>query len=429
MKRKATASAQSISLSPGNSNFVFRFQKGVLSQRQKWNLATTVDAYKKIGNRNPKWDEMAMEAMEAFAITRGGHGDEDCYLLQAQIGRCAQKAIAVGCPDPFISQLKLRFLSLSQTNGSKGFSAGSYEGGAMNLAKSGYPAIRKFHAWIQTVERYQKFREHPTNLVLMVDMAGGYLKEAVSDSRMPDEDVFAAFESYFHCCDHAQKDAHAAWSEHESLITQRLGGTCFPALLKGQVYLNWAWAARGTDWASEVSAESWRLMYERLGVARQALAKAWQMNTNDWRGPNLMICITQLDTVEEAEMEKWFELAMRNNTNNLEACFFKLNCLYPRWGGSWKEMIGFGQRCLTNTAWVPAVAKILPKAYDQIVLETEGDRSALYHDPALWKGISAAYEKLIRAYPHDTDYREAYAHWALVTDRREDMKRIQSGTN
>jgi len=71
-KAQKASPAVAISLtSTMASNYVAKFQKGQLTPSQVWDLRTTVGVYREIGHRNPKWDDLAVEALDAFAITRG----------------------------------------------------------------------------------------------------------------------------------------------------------------------------------------------------------------------------------------------------------------------------------------------------------------------------------------------------------------------
>lgn len=345
--------------------------------------------------------------------------NEETKLLEKRIGVATQQAKKLGCRDPFINRLWLRFFHLTYEDGPSRSAPGDLWRSTQELEQSAYPSVRKLHACLQTLGRYEELRETPPEIQTLFESAVKYLKEVIPDAAIPDDDLYSFCSELLAASKPAQRDIAATWTELEPLVSQRLKSTRYPDLLKGFVYWKWAWSARGSGWVSQVSEEGWKLMHERLVVARTSLERAWRMDQNDCRPANLMIEVVLLDGSGHSEMETWFRRAMAANTNNFSACTSKLNYLTPRWGGSTSALIAFGRECLTNTAWGPSIPMILPMAHREAGTEIVENRTELYYRqrPEVWQDGRAAFEELLRRNPGNKTYRKEYAEWAILCNK------------
>src|SRR5688572_28517418 len=75
----------------------------------------------------------------------------------------------------------------------------------------------------------------------------------------------------------ASKLRAGTWERIEPALTNGWGDTAEFHLLRGAEYISSAWDARGNDWANTVTDEGWKLMAERLKVAREWLERSWTM--------------------------------------------------------------------------------------------------------------------------------------------------------
>jgi hypothetical protein len=82
-------------------------EKKAAEARLDWNMETLSDAYDKVGSRNRKWDGYARDALKLFAQVRAYGNDVQGFpgLLSAKLSR----AIELGCDDPLIKFLHVRF--------------------------------------------------------------------------------------------------------------------------------------------------------------------------------------------------------------------------------------------------------------------------------------------------------------------------------
>jgi hypothetical protein len=412
-------------LTPMVSNYVFRVQKGELSPRQRWNLSTTVGAYLKVGQRSPKWDAPVKEAMAAFAITRGLVLDAEVRMLFRRVGEACVEARSLGCHDPMVEELYMRFFQFLRGDGTKGFDAGSLTRAATELGKSQYPDVRKYNAWIEVLEAYCRTQKSFPQMQEACAKAQQYLKEALTDKKMTVDDAYAFCDRYLHLCKNSEMDFFEAWKELGTSLDLALGKSYLGEVLKGEAYIEWAWAARGHGYADTVTEEGWKLMRERVMTSSGILKHAWDMDNRDWHAPTVMLKVLLLASAEEEVWEMWFQRAMKNNTNNVQACCNKLLHLYPKWGGSEEEVLAFGRQCLTNQAWGPLVAQVVLTAYEEVNAEHSiGTEPSYLQRPEVWRDVKATFLKILEAYPGDPDYQAQFLRWAVICQKLDDYKSI-----
>src|SRR6266852_65907 len=78
------------------------------SAQLAYNLKTTVEAYEKIGRKDPRWDDDAKKCLLTFARIRAStNGVPTEFLSDLQTN--ASRVIALGCDDPLIRYLYFRF--------------------------------------------------------------------------------------------------------------------------------------------------------------------------------------------------------------------------------------------------------------------------------------------------------------------------------
>src|SRR5262249_32127672 len=100
--------------------------------------------------------------------------------------------------------------------------------------------------------------------------------------------------------------------------------------VRGVFYTDYAWDARGSGFAEEVTDEGRRLLKERLRAAEAALTKAWQLDPSTARVAAAMITVAMGLGFPRADMETWFRRAMQADADCYPACAAKLLYLEPK---------------------------------------------------------------------------------------------------
>jgi hypothetical protein len=175
-------------------------------------------------------------------------------------------------------------------------------------------------------------------------------------------------------------------------------------LLRGTYYVHYAWQARGGGYAKTVSPENWRLFEERLAEAEKSLEKAWERDPSILRTALDMLYVQRGRNGSREKMELWFQRGMTINSNSVELCREKMIYLDPRYFGTAKEQLEFGRQCLNSTTWGGDVPLAMVSAHENIAFLLPAERRKDYWgDPAVWRDVQAACEKLLLTSTEGTD--------------------------
>jgi hypothetical protein len=414
-QRGAPSRAQISLSSHSASNFIAATQAGILTPKQKWNLATSVGAYKRVGHRDPKWDAAAIEALELFAITRGLKWTEEVEKTELMIGKQARTARSQGCQDPFIQHLSYRFFTPRDGIRRVGQQYDEHKL-LVALLDSPYPPVRKFNGCVLLIESYVTDGRDDGLFPALFESCNKFIKLCFDDKDIPDEELFFLADSYIVASRGARQDFEQAWRNIESRVNKRLGGTYYAPLTKGAAYVQGAWAAYGSG-----------LMGERLIVARTNVEKAWKMGCNRSYVPCLMMEIVLLQGNDPTEMMTWFKRAMVINPDNEGACSQLLNSLTPRWGGSVEDLLAFGRKCLTNQVWGGKVPYLVVSAHMEIASALPSEEHMQYFGREdVWQDVKSAFDLLLQRFPLNIKYKREYFEWAFRCRRGEEVKVLEA---
>lgn len=385
-------------------------------------MKTLVDAYGTAGHTNSKWDEPARRALTEFARCRSLRTEPGENWAQIIATNCAE-AVALGCDDPMIQYLHIRFV-LAQSNSPTAF-LDVYCQTARKMNQSSYPAIRKFYAVMWAMD--QIFYTYGTNCVTqpveseIADLVNQNVDTALEDKTMPVREAYELSDKLLHLisgCD--TKNYQQAYARIEKHLTDNWPGDYSIWLLKGIAQIHMAWQARGSGWANTVTDEGWKGFAQHLDLAKKALEHAWKMNPKDPEIARHMIIVTLGRSGDRAEMEKWFDRAMALNPNYYDACVQKLYFLEPKWYGSRDAMLDFGRECVANTNWggkVPCVLIDVHLNYCNGYVD-ELKRTNYWKDPEVWTDIKSAYERFFQINPDAVnDYIGYYAWYAYKAEQ------------
>jgi hypothetical protein len=192
-------------------------------------------------------------------------------------------------------------------------------------------------------------------------------------------------------------------------------------LLKGDSLIRRAWQARGTGFASTVTAEHARQFEEQLEEARQVLEGAWSIRPGFAQTANLMLEVELGASRGRAEMEKWFERAMEADANNSDACSTKLNWLDPKWYGTREEMVTFGRACRDTGNWRRGITLLVVEAHDRVSpkLATDAARNEYMRSSEVWDDVRTVYTEYFKHHPLDDVSRSKYAVYCYLSGRYE----------
>src|SRR5258706_6305646 len=202
-------------------------------------------------------------------------------------------------------------------------------------------------------------------------------------------------------------------------------------VIKGHLYTKYAWDARGTDFAGNVTDDGWKLMKQRLEVAQAALEEAWKLDPTCIEIPIQMITVELGQGQGRDRMEMWFKRAMEIDPDSQEACQAKLYYLEPKWYGTPRDVIDFGRECLKTGRFNSSVPWTLERAHAALSHYTRGGYDtdsdpAYYTRPGVWTDLKQVFDGYLAADKDlDPNYlRNQYARYACLGEAWDDAAKM-----
>lgn len=154
---------------------------------------------------------------------------------------------------------------------------------------------------------------------------------------------------------------------------------------KAHEHYNQAWDIRGGGYADTVKEESWDPFYDHLDKAREHAEKAWAAAPTP-EIATLLINIARCKAKEPNEWRKWFDEAVALQLDYMPAYHSLLFTIYPRWHGSHRQMLSFGEECLNTRRFDTAVPGFYEVVIRDIIIDS--DRSlAIFRKPGVYSNL------------------------------------------
>lgn len=201
-----------------------------------------------------------------------------------------------------------------------------------------------------------------------------------------------------------QEEVHQDWAKNlPDSITARVAQADFLA--------NYAWHARGTSYANEVSEESWKLFADRLSSARTVLdhSKNFITKCPEWWQVRMTVALGQSWSV--AELEAVFQEAKALDPTYYYHDLIHAKFLMPRYHGELGDWEAAAEREIARPnglghAGYARVVSDLRGYYDDIFSESK----------ASWPAAQQGYEELRKQYPDSAEILNDYARMACAAD-------------
>lgn len=377
----------------------------------------TLAEFDKRNSPEKPWYADARTAVRLYAYetaTNDPHGEG--ILTEAEL--LAARAYKVGCRDPLI---------LSICDVSSRVLLHSLKNGPINrlvddlsvLRESGYPAVFKYRAAISIARDRSTFEACPKDWLEDMtpslektagiwQLAGEFLLASVEAGLPPDRIPGEAERLTW-----ATDDNASSMEKVREILDEFLAKSQPPAnvraLVLGNFYVDWAWTARGSGWAKDVTPEGWRLMGERLEIAHRLLEAAHREFPNDARIPASLIQVELGQGTGKYRMNLLYEDAIRADPSNFSARCHKIYYLQPRWYGSPREVLEFGLECAATGDWENHLPLLLPYGLD-LVAELQPE---VYKNKEVWSGVCQIYREYLRRYPNSVSTRTRLFAWAV----------------
>jgi hypothetical protein len=356
----------------------------VQKRRRAFRVRQYLDGFNRDGPAKARWRDDALLLIESWLAQHYGGDDRTNLPSPADLG---DKLVAAGCRDPLV-------LTVAGVNCEDWNEATRRLKRAVNrFEQSDYKAYPRLYATVLLADRFW----NQTNRVKEFDAAAlGLLGRAFADGSFLPDDQAEAAEIFV-----------AGWGKtffgrNPAAVIERVraAGKSFEWLalvLEGASEVDAAWRARGSGWASSVTAEGWQGFADHLAQARKPLTEAWKLRPDLPFAPSRMIAVAMGQSDAE-EMRLWFDRATAAQFDHPQAWSALRWGLRPRWLGSEEAVLALGIMGLNTGRFDTDVPRKLLEA----IHDVESDRKLpvgehLYGQPDLWPHVRKMFEGYIAA--------------------------------
>ena len=339
----------------------------------------------------------------------------------------AMSALRSGAKDPML--LALTVIHVFDSNHlSDDPEAQEIDATADQLAGTDYPAALKF--WYDRIDaknlvslKTGQQSQDPKTLALLPGAVAKAAK-AYGDLIKLHLDNDLLFEQGHTLLHDLQSDGESLQAAHDTIdqcFAQEDPNGVLRQAMQGAYFTDFAWTARGTDYADKVTPEGMGLFADRLQTADGILEKAYADH------PGAGILSREMLTVELGQgqgrdrMELWFGRAIQANPDDFLAYSAKAYYLSPEWYGSDDDLWNFGVKCAATQNWSAKIPMIL---VDIMVSYLWKKHPEILADQEKWAVVESTFRGYLAHYPRSNYYRSVFArcaviggHWAVAEEQ------------
>jgi len=371
-----------------------------------WQNETLVNAYDRIGYRDPKWNDAVHLGLtyiareSALDPTRPGDtNDQAWYWLR--------KASTLGCQDPLVDFL---LAVLSRGDVSRRESADRIRTTALRLETSNYPAYRRGYGLVAAATALlesgrgmgqKDWTPVWAEICRLDDRALTLFNDVVKDAALPDEVVLNYMNELSDTwVEASRRDRRIAFDPIFGAVKAARGADApVVALMRAWFYADYAWDARGNGPASSVKSEAWPLLNDRLDLAQAAVVDAVTAGSTSPAIPAVMtrICKGRGHEGDVADLEGWFRAGIAAEPGDLAFYTDKLAWITPRWYGSAAQELDFA-RSLQASHWNIRAPLLLYAVHNDLARDV-AKPAEYYNQPDVCRDVLSVYEEFLKRYP------------------------------
>jgi hypothetical protein len=325
-----------------------------------WLRRNYLEAYDRVGVRDPRWDEAARRFISVSMGAIGGLPETVSLEERRAMGA---ELVGRGCADPVVLYLQGRHV----------FRRGSDFREATELFERAVAGFRhvKYSRAVGRQAVSDLIRDYD-NSNEGLGLRGGTLalerqwfEASLRDgSYEADEDAVLVYDLH-------RGTAFDLMEREPAAVTAALERVDWidawvKRLAAGELARDTAWKARGTGLASEVKPEAWPVFRRANAEARKTLLKAWNARPDRPEVATLMIPVADDLPVHGETMRTWFDRAVAARLDYMPAYRVLMSRLLPRWGGSYEEMFALGRQAAETRRFDTDVPFMLVRAVQYI---------------------------------------------------------------
>jgi len=196
-------------------------------------------------------------------------------------------------------------------------------------------------------------------------------------------------------------------------------------MIAGKYYRDLAWHFRGAGTVNTVSQDGWRKFGQYLPLAAKYFTRAWQLRPQWPEAPAEMVGVSGAGGDERHTPRGWFDRAVRAAMDSAPAYDYYEISLRPRWGGSNRDLIRFGEECLATERFDTRVPHRLYAILVGIDRAPDGD-SDVWELPGVYDNLHRMFdgyaESDTMSVAGDRQFRSCHAYVAARMERFSDAR-------
>ncbi|CAB1079583.1 hypothetical protein JY97_02470 [Alkalispirochaeta odontotermitis] len=384
--------------------------------------------YQDFGHQSPQWDSKVKKVLDKYAMYRLGYYDDELgYDIQSDL----QNIINSGCNDPRLFYILGNVLF---RNGGDIQRAEAIVSTSLSyLEQSAYPAFYKYFAANKLIRIYEK-NGYDDNELLdpLYEKKMRYLALAAADERFGNGNqrfYFSILDYQFEYDwgSHSPRAIDNYMEEFDSLENVDPWIDC---MIRGKYHISKGWQARGDGYANNVTEEGWEVFRKEISTAENYLTKAYGIHPEYPEAAALMIHIrmTSSGLLDEKD---WFLRAVEAQFDYGKAYTIYQQALHPRWGGTHKAMINFGNACLETGRFDTRVPRYYLRTLKLISKDSPSGGGAWvkpFRKRGVYKKVRHYFESTLSDPREGLEYYKeysAYAVYAWACGEYEDARQIK----
>lgn len=344
-----------------------------------FNRRTLARAYEQVGQRDAKWDDAALEFLDAIGLTFSYSGYNLMYVPgpippYEHLEKLGKATLDAGCDDPLV---RYCYGAILDDMDKKAEAKPIVLHAADDLSKSKYPPYRIAAAHSRAIKHLHPERDKQEIARRRQEQRAATLKAATGKFEPQDHRIVFQF-----CArDFSGDDLKEREQFYQNLRNLDGADPWIVNLIGGGFHISAAWAWRGSGWAQNVTEEGWRGFFAHLQHARDCLAKAHELHPEYPEAATRMITVAMGGGDRlNVDAREWFDKATSAQIDHLDAHSRYRNALLPRWGGSYKEMYDVAVECLNTDRYDTLVPhQYLAAIYS--VIDDSGRKDIWAHEP------------------------------------------------
>jgi len=195
-----------------------------------------------------------------------------------------------------------------------------------------------------------------------------------------------------------------------------------PRIAKAKAYIDFAWEARGEDYAYTVTKAGWEKCFEKLGEAQKLLVKAEKLYPSDPEIYALRLEIGRITNKSRKEMESIFQKGIE-----VERAYYPLyhemaTTLMPQWDGDKGELEAFMARAVELTketegeSFYPRIGDMVFRYYTFEEFQQKFNIS--------YERLRKGYWDLLDRYPQSSYYLNSFCYMACLNNDKDTARKL-----